>query len=167
MLKGNGYQENNISKIFKTISNNHSLSQSQQQTQATYIEGEEIRLSINLPYGEGTSGKLWRILRSHKIRSTFYSESTCKSNCKPDCKPKDRLAKEYKNIIVYKINCSNSEAIYFGVSKLSLKSRSDELKRSVENCDCEKSETSKHCWEADHNFSLDFNYTSFEESYSS
>ena len=134
VLKENGYQENIINKIFKRISNNQSLSQSQQ-TQATDIQEEEIRLSINLPYVEDTSGKLRRILRSHKISSTFYSESTCKSNCKPDCKPKDRLAKEYKNIIVYKINCSNSEAIYFGVSKRSLKLRSDELKRSVENCD--------------------------------
>ena len=122
------------------------MSQSQQ-TQVTDIQEEEIRLSINLPYVEDTSGKLRRILRSHKISSTFYSESTCKSNCKPDCKPKDRLAKEYKNIIVYKINCSNSEAIYFGVSKRSLKLRSDELKRSVENCNWEKRETSKHCWE--------------------
>ena len=113
------------------------MSQSQQ-TQATDIQEEEIRLSINLPYVEGTSGKLRRILRSHKIRSTFYSENTCKSNCKPNC---------------------NSEEIYFGVSKGSLKLRSGELKRSVENCDWEKRETSKHCWEAGHNFNLDFNYT--------
>ena len=30
-------------------------------------------------------------------------------------------------------------------------SRSDEHKRSVRNCDCDKNETAKHCWEADHN----------------
>ena len=38
-------------------------------------------------------------------------------------------------------------------AKRSFKSRSDEHKRSVRNCDCEKSETAKYCWEADHNFS--------------
>ena len=42
--------------------------------------------------------------------------------------------------------------MYFGESKWSLKSHSDEYKRSVRNCDCDKSEIAKHCWEADHNF---------------
>ena len=37
-------------------------------------------------------------------------------------------------------------------SKWSLKSLSDEHKRSVKNCNCEKNKTAKHCWEADHNF---------------
>ena len=32
---------------------------------------------------------------------------------------------------------------------------SDEHKRSVGNCDCDKNEIAKHCWEADHNFNWD------------
>ena len=86
VLKENGYQESIISKIFRRITNNHSLPQSQQLTQATDIQEEEIRISINLPYVEGTSEKLRRILRSHKIRSTFYTEMTLR---KLLCKPKD------------------------------------------------------------------------------
>ena len=79
MLKENGYHEHIVSKIFKRITNNHSLPQLQQQTQAADIQEEEIRMSINLPYVEGTSEKLRRILISHKIRSTFYTENTlCK-----------------------------------------------------------------------------------------
>ena len=35
------------------------------------------------------------------------------------------------------------------------KFRSDEHKRSVRNCYCDKNEIAKHCWEADHNFSWD------------
>ena len=54
--------------------------------QATDIQEEEIRMSINLLYVEGTSEKLRRILRYHKIRSTFYTEKTLR---KPLCKPKD------------------------------------------------------------------------------
>ena len=54
VLKENGYQESIISKIFKRITNNHSLPQSNQLTQATDIQEEEIRMSINLPYVEGT-----------------------------------------------------------------------------------------------------------------
>ena len=76
LLKENGYQESIICKIFKRITNNHSLPQSQQLTQATDIQEEEIRMSMNLPYVEGTSEKLRRILRFQKIRSIFYTEKT-------------------------------------------------------------------------------------------
>ena len=60
-----------------------------------------------------------------------------------------------KNHIVYEIDCSNCQVVYFGDSKRFLKSRSDEHKRSVRKCDCDKSEIAKHCWEADDNFNLD------------
>ena len=108
MLKENGCQESIISKIFRRITNNHSFPQSQQLTQATDIQEEEIRMSINLPYVEGTSEKLWCILRSHKIRSTFYTEKTLR---KLLCQPKDRVATEDKNKIVYEIDCSNCQAV--------------------------------------------------------
>ena len=75
--------------------------------------------------------------------------------CKLLSKPKDRVATEDKNSIVYEIDCSNCQAVCFGESKRSLKSRSDEHKRSARNCDRDKNETAKHCWEADHNFNLD------------
>ena len=84
------------------------MPQSNQLTQATDIQEEEIRMSINLPYVEGTSEKLRRILRSHKIRSTFYTENTL---CKLLCKIKNRVATEDKNNIVYEIHCSNCEAV--------------------------------------------------------
>ena len=58
MLKENGYQESIINKVFRRITNNHRLAQSQQLTQATDIQEEEIRISINLPYVEGTNEKL-------------------------------------------------------------------------------------------------------------
>ena len=109
-------------------------------------------MSVNLPYVEGSSQKLRRILRSHKIWSTFYTENNFR---KLVSKPKDRVATEDKNNIVYKIDCSNCEAVYFSESKRSLKSRVDELKRSIRNCNCKCDEYSKHCWEADHNCSLD------------
>ena len=41
--------------------------------QATYFQQDEIKMSINLLYGKGTSEKL---LKSHKIRSRFYTENT-------------------------------------------------------------------------------------------
>ena len=47
MLKENGYQGSIINKIFKRITNSENLPQSQQQTEATNIQVEEIRMSIN------------------------------------------------------------------------------------------------------------------------
>ena len=99
MLKENGYQESIISKIVKRITDNHSLFQSQHKMHAPHIQEQKIRIS-NLPYVEGTSEKLGRILQSHKIGSTFYTESNL---CKLLCKPKDPVATEDKNNIVYEI----------------------------------------------------------------
>ena len=120
--------------------------------QAADIQEEEIRKSINLPYVEGTSKKLQCILRSQKIRLTFYTESTLRKRL---CKPRYRVASEDKNNIVYEIDCSICEPVYFGESKRSLKSRSDKHKRSVRNFDCGKNEISKHYWVADHKFNWD------------
>ena len=50
---------------------------------------------------------------------------------------------------------NNCQAVYFGESKGSLKSRSDEHKRFVRNCNCDKNEIAKHGWEEDHNFNWD------------
>ena len=101
VLKENGNQESIISKIFKRITNNHSLSQSHQQTQVTNIQEKEITISTDLPYFEGTSEKLRRILRFHKIRSTFYTENTL---CKLFCITKNRIAAEDRINIVYEID---------------------------------------------------------------
>ena len=87
MLKENRYQEHIISKMFKRIAKNPVLPQLLQLTQVLDIQDEEIRMSINLSYVEGTSEKLQHILRSHKIRSTLYTKNTL---CKLLCKPKDR-----------------------------------------------------------------------------
>ena len=106
VLKENGYRESIINKISRRITNNHSLPQSQQLTQATDIQEEQIR--IILPYVQGIFDKLRNILRSHKMRSTFYSEMTLRELL---CKPKDQVATEDKNNIVYEINGSNCQAV--------------------------------------------------------
>ena len=106
-------------------------------------------MSKNLQYAKCTSEELWRILRSQKIRSTSYTESTSR---KLLCKPKDRVTTADKNNIDYEIDCSNCEAVYLGECKQYLKSSSDENKRSVRNCGFEKDKTGKNCSEADHNF---------------
>ena len=138
VLKENGYQQSVMCKIFNRIANSHSPSQSEQLMQATDIKEVEIRISIKLPYVEVTSEKLLHILRSHKIRSTFYTKCTL---CKLPCKPKDWVDTE--------VDFGNSKTIYFDQSKLSLKLHSDEHKRSVRNYDCEKNKIVQNWWEED------------------
>ena len=91
-IRQNVNRESNISKTFKRATNNHSLSPSQQQTQATDIQEDEIKMSINLPYIEGTREKRG-ILGSHKVRFTFYTEITLH---KLLCKPRHRVATEVR-----------------------------------------------------------------------
>ena len=61
------------------------------------------------------------------------------------CKTKVRVAVEDKNNIVYYIDRSNYEAVYFSESKRFLKAHPEEYKRPVRNCDCDKNDIVKHC----------------------
>ena len=78
-------------------------------------------MSIRVPYVEGTSEP------------------------KGTSKRKDALATDDKIIIFYKIDFSNCEAVYFSKSKRSLKSLSDERKRSVKSYDSEENEIERQC----------------------
>ena len=51
------------------------------------------------------------------------------------CKAKDQVATEDENNIVYEIDCSTCQAVYFDESKWASKSRLDEHKTFVKNCD--------------------------------
>ena len=79
-----------MSEIVTRITNNHRLLQSKQKAQATNIQEEEIGISVNLPCVEGISRKPRHILRSHKVRSTFYIKLLYK--------PKDQVGTEDKKI---------------------------------------------------------------------
>ena len=114
VFQENSYHESIISKILKRITNNLSLSQSQQPTQAKDIQEDEITMSINLQYAEGASEKLWSLVGSYKIRPTFLTEDTFR---KLLCKPKDSVATKGKNSIVYEIDYSNCEVVYIQESK--------------------------------------------------
>ena len=111
------------------------MSQSEQQTHATNIQKENIRMSINLLYIEGTSKKLWSILRSHKTSSNFSTVSTLR---KLLYKAEDWVATKDKNNWL-----SHCKAAYFGESKQSLKSCSAEHIRSTSSCDCDKNKNCK------------------------
>ena len=72
--------------------------------------------------------------------------------CKNYFEPKDWVTTEDNNNTVYEIDCSNCKTVYLSKSKLSLKTRLTEHKRSARTCDYEKNEVGKHCRERSHNF---------------
>ena len=67
------------------------------------ISEEEIRMNINLPYFQGANEKIRRTLKSHKIRSTFYTKTTLHNLL---CKAKYPVATEDQNNIVCEIDGS-------------------------------------------------------------
>ena len=77
---------------------------------------------------QDTGKKLGSTLRSYNTRSTFHTESTLR---KLLCQTKEREATADKSNIAHEIECSNCEAVYFGESKRSLKSHSDEHKHRI------------------------------------
>ena len=56
-------------------------------------------MSVNIPYVEGTTTKLRRIMRYHKIRFTFYTEITLRILV---CKSTDQVATGRKKIYIAK-----------------------------------------------------------------
>ena len=100
-------------KFLREVLTITSLSRSQQQMQATDIQEEEIRImSMNLPLTENTTENLRPIIRSHKTRSTFYTENTCGNHFVNQI-----VAAEDTNNIVCQIDCNNCRVVYFGECK--------------------------------------------------
>ena len=71
------------------------------------------------------------------------------------CKPKDQVARENKNNIFCEIDCRNCKSVYFWWIQTLFKTAFRWTQKVVRNCDCEKNETAKSCWEADSKFSWD------------
>ena len=65
----------------------------------------------------GVVQKLWHILKSHKLRSTFYTENTLYYLL---CNQNDWVGIEDKNNTVFEIEDNNYKAVYFNESKWSL-----------------------------------------------
>ena len=56
------------------------------------------------------------MFKTHKIRSTFYTENT---QSKLLCKSKDGVDSEDESNIAYEIDCNNYEAVHLSNSKSS------------------------------------------------
>ena len=110
---------------------------------------------VVLPYVQGISEKIGRILRQQEIKVTYKPLKTVNSLFP---RPKsqndvDRL----RSGVVYKINCTNCNFVYYGQTERPLKTRITEHKRVVAMFDHD-SKISCHVHENNHH--MDFNVVS-------
>ena len=98
---------------------------------------------------KGTSEQLKRIFNDHNINCTFYTTTTLRTLLSH---AKDPVPSEQRNNIVYKYDCKDCEAVYFGESKRTLAERTKEHTRAVRAADTRRYETADHCWKYNHNF---------------
>ena len=110
-------------------------------------------MRINLPYVEDISEKvkvhLKSIFNDHNINCTFCTTTT------PRTLPshaKDPVSSEQRNNIVYKYDCKDCEAVYFGESKRTIAQRTKEHTRAPRAADTRRYETADHCWKYNHDF---------------
>ena len=98
---------------------------------------------------KGTSEQLKRIFGDHNINCTFYTTTTLRTLLSH---AKDPVPSEQRNNIVYKYDCKDCEAVYFGESKRTLAERTKEHTRAVRAADTRRYETADHCWKYNHDF---------------
>ena len=121
MLQANGYPK-------KFISNTIRASQlPEQKANNDNAENQEQMAS----YVKGTSEQLERIFNDHNINCTFYTTTTLRTLLSH---AKDPVPSEQRNSIVYKYDCKDCEAVYFGESKRKLEEKTKDHTRAVKGC---------------------------------
>ena len=85
----------------------------------------------------------------HNINWTFYTTTTLLTLA---LYAKDPVPSEQRNNIVYKYDCKDCEAVYFGEPKRTLAEITKEHTRAVRATDTRRYKPADHCWKYDHDF---------------
>lgn len=81
-------------------------------------ENQEFTKFTSIPYVNGLSETIQRLLSKHDIKCAFYSNNTLRKFLS---EPKDKVPIEKQNNIIYKIPCRDCSAVYIRESKRSHK----------------------------------------------
>ena len=106
---------------------------------------------VVLPYNEGLSERISRLLGKHNIKVSQKPVRTVASFSK---KPKDPQSKESERGLVYRIDCINCSAAYIGQTSRALKTRKREQLRAIATLD-RNSLLAKDTLQTGHDFDLD------------
>ena len=143
VLQVNGYPKKFINNTIRASQ----LPRQSANSDNTKNQEQIAQVRVNLPYVKGTSEQLRRIFNDHKINCTFYTTTTALLS-----HAKDPVPSEQRNNIVYKYDCKDCEAVYFGESKQTNAQRTKEHTRAVRAADTRTYETADHCWKYNHDF---------------
>ena len=145
VLQANGYPKQFIKNTIRASQ----LPRQLENNDNTENQKQIAPVRINLPYVKGTSEQLKRIFNDHNIDCTFYTTTTLHTLL---LHVKDPVPLEQRNNIVYKYDCKDCEAVYFGESKRTIAERTKEHTRAVRAADTRRYETADHCWKYNHDF---------------
>ena len=87
---------------------------------------------IELPYNEGLSERISRLLGKHNIKVSHKPVRTVASFFK---KKKDPQSKESERGVVYRIDCNNCSAVHTGQTSRALKTRKREHSKAIVTLD--------------------------------
>ena len=111
-------------------------------------QAEEKSLGFaTLPYVQGATERIQRVLGQHKIKSAVRPLRTVKQLLS---RPKDSIKKEKQTGVVYAIPCSDCNAVYVGETGRSLATRTREHQASVRLGQTEKSALAEHATKTGH-----------------
>ena len=110
---------------------------------------ERKPLSITLPYVQGLSERVKRVLQALGVQVRFRPNRML---CQILVKPKDPIPTSEWNGIMYRIPCKDCSKAYIGQSGRSLVCRIKEHRRAVQNGDVNSSAVAEHAWQRNHYF---------------
>jgi len=116
-----------------------------------------------LPYVQGVSENIGRILKQEKVKVAYKPQQTIISLFP---RPKERDDSErQKSGIVYKINCTQCNSVYYGQTERSLTTRIAEHKKAVASFN-QSSKVASHVHQFNHNMNFaNVRVVGFESNY--
>ncbi|XP_022083858.1 uncharacterized protein LOC110975582 [Acanthaster planci] len=87
------------------------IRQSSRPKTSTEVERPEYKAFTVLPFVDGISGRLERILEDHGVRTVFRSSTTLRNQL---VRPKDLIPPGRRGGVVYKIPCGDCGKVYIG-----------------------------------------------------
>ena len=142
-LKGNGYPKAFIHKIANQVRSRLPIATTEQSA----IQETKPTAVITIPYLQGLSETIRRILGEHKIEVRFKPHTTLRQIL---VKPKDPTPITSRKGVVYSIPCADCNKCYIGQSGRSLSCRMKEHRRAVVSGDTNASAIAEHAWTNHH-----------------
>ena len=110
-------------------------------------ERVEYKSFAVLPFMDGVSGQLRRILEGHGIRTVFRSSTTLRNHL---VHPKDPVPPGRRGGVVYEIPCGECDQVYIGETGRPIGERIKEHQRDVRLSCVDRSAVAEHAWGAGH-----------------